>query len=97
VDAELDDIAERALLGLSELSLKQGDGLAGKKLALRILTENPASPWRDASLLLAGQCSEQLGEPEKAIGYYRKLLADFPKSLHASTAGERLKALGAGQ
>lgn len=96
-DAELDDVAERALLGLAELSLKQGDGLAGKKLALRILTESTNSAWRDAAFYLAGQCSEQLGEPEKAIGYYRKLLADYPKSLHATSASERLKALGAPQ
>jgi len=95
LDADLDDVAERALLGLSELSLKQGDALAGKKLALRILTERPASAWRDQAYFLAGQCSEKLNEPEKAIGYYRKLLSEVPKSTHADAVSERLKALGA--
>lgn len=94
-DADLDDVAERAVLGLSELRLKQGEALAGKKLALRILTERTASPWRDQAYFLAGQCSEQLGEPEKAIGYYRRLLAEQAKSTHAEAAQERLKALGA--
>ena len=94
-EAELDEISERALLGLSELSLKQGDALAGKKLALRILTERPNSAWRDAAYLAAGQCSEGMKEPEKAIGYYRKLLSEYPKSTHTETASGRLKALGA--
>jgi len=94
-DADLDEVVERAILGLSELSLKQGDALAGKKLALRVLIERPASAWRDQAYFLAGKCSEKLGEPEKAIGYYRKLLAGLPKSAHAEEAQERLKALGA--
>jgi TolA-binding protein len=94
-DAALDEAAERALLGLSELNLKQGEALAGKKMALRILTESPNSPWRDQAFFMAAQCSEQLGEPEKAIGYYRKLLAEYAKSAHADAAAERLKALGA--
>ena len=94
-DAELDDVAERAVLGLSELSLKQDDAMAGKKLALRVLTERTASAWRDQAYFIAGQCSEKSGEPEKAIGYYRKLLAEHPKSTHAEAAQERLKALGA--
>ena len=94
-DAEVDEVAERALLGLAEISLKAGDGLAAKKLALRILTERPNSTWRDAAYLAAGQSSEALKEPEKAIGYYRKLLSEKPTSPHAPAASERLKALGA--
>jgi len=94
-EADLDDVVERAVLGLSELGLKEGDAMAGKKLALRVLTERTASAWRDQAYFLAGQCSEKLGEPEKAIGYYRKLLAELPKSTHADAAQERLKALGA--
>ncbi|HEY3319941.1 MAG TPA: tetratricopeptide repeat protein [Planctomycetota bacterium] len=95
LDTDLDDTAERALLGLAEICIKEGDPLAAKKMALRILTDRPNSPWRDAAYFAAGQSSEQLAEPEKAIGYYRKMLAEFPKSTHADAAGERLKALGA--
>ncbi|HYG78278.1 MAG TPA: tetratricopeptide repeat protein [Planctomycetota bacterium] len=95
MDADLDDFSERAMLGLSDISLKQGDSLNAKKMALRILTERPNSTWRDAAYFTAGQASEQLGEPQKAIGYYRKLLAEHPKSTHMDAATARLKALGA--
>jgi len=95
LDADLDDIAERALLGLADIGLKKGDPLNAKKMVLRILTEREKSPWRDAAYFTAGQSSEQLQEPEKAIGYYRKMLAEFPKSSFAEAAGDRLKALGA--
>jgi TolA-binding protein len=95
IDADLDDIAERALLGLADIGLKKGDPLSAKKMVLRILTEREKSPWRDAAYFTAAQSSEQLQEPEKAIGYYRKMLAEYPKSTYAEAAGDRLKALGA--
>ena len=94
-DADLDELSERALLGLAEIALKQGESLPAKKMALRILTERAISPWRDAAFFTAGQSSEQLAEPQKAIGYYRKLLAEHPKSTHMDAATARLKALGA--
>ena len=97
LDAELDDVSERAVLGWAELAFKQGDALNCKKLALRIVTERPESAWTDSALFLAGQASESLGEPERAIAYYRKMLTDKPTSTHATAAAERLKALGAPQ
>jgi TolA-binding protein len=93
-ESELDEIGERAVLGLAELALAQGDAKEGKKLALRMVIERPASKWLDAGLYLCAQASEQLAEPERAIGYYRKLLEDRPQSARADTARERLKALG---
>jgi TolA-binding protein len=93
-ESELDEVGERALVGLAEMALAQGDGNAAKKLALRVVIERPASKWRDAALYLCAQASEQLAEPERAIGYYRKLLEDRPQSGRADTARERLKALG---
>jgi tetratricopeptide (TPR) repeat protein len=95
VDADLDDVTERALLGLADIALKQSDPAGAKRLALRILAEDPKSDWADAAYLLAGQCSEGLKEPEKAIGYYRKLVAERPTSSHVPAAEERLRALGA--
>lgn len=97
LEAEMDELGERAVLGLAELHLRKGDALNAKKLALRILTERAGSAWTDAALFTAGQASETLGEPERAIGYFRKVLADFPQSTQASAAKERLKALGAGE
>jgi len=97
LDAEMDEPGERAMLGLAELNLRKGDALNAKKLALRILTERPGSAWTDAALFTAGQASETLGEPERAIGYFRKVIADFPQSAQVGAAKERLKVLGAGE
>jgi len=97
LDAEMDEPGERAMLGLAELNLRKGDALNAKKLALRILTERPGSAWTDAALFSAGQASEALQEPERAIGYYRKVIADHAQSSQAGAAKERLKALGAGE
>lgn len=94
-DKSSDDVAERALLGLSDIALKSGDAPAAKHIALRILTEDPQSAWADAALFIAGQASEMAKEPERAIGYYRKLIADCPKSIHLPAAQDRLRALGA--
>jgi len=95
IEAELEDVNERALLGLADIALKSGDAAGAKKMVLRILTENAASPWADAAYFISGQASEVLKEPEKAIGYYRKLIAERPKSAHVPAAEERLRTLGA--
>lgn len=95
MDAELDDVGERAVLGLAELALAKGESGEGKKLALRVVLDRPDSKWLDSALYLCGRSSEDLAEPEKAIGYYRKLVAERPQSARAETAKERLKALGA--
>lgn len=91
-EGELDDCGERAVLGLAEMALTGGDANQAKRLALRIM---PGSKWFDAALYTCGRASENLAEPEKAIGYYRKLVSDCPKSPRLETAKERLKALGA--
>ena len=95
IEAELEDVNERALLGLAEIALKAGDAAGSKKMVLRILTENAVSPWADAAYFISGQACEVLKEPEKAIGYYRKLIAERPKSSHVPAAEERLRSLGA--
>lgn len=95
LDTELDDVAERAVLGMAELALARGEAGESKKLALRVILDRPDSQWLDAALYLCGRSSEDLAEPEKAIGYYRKLVAERPQSARAETVKERLKALGA--
>jgi len=95
LDAELDDAGERAILGLAELSLLKGDAGEAKKFALRVVIDRPDSKWLDAALYFCAKSSEDLAEPNQAIGYYRKLLEERPKSARAETARDRLKALGA--
>ena len=66
-----------------------------KKLALRIVIDKPESKSLDQALLLCAKASEEMKEPAQAIGYYRKLLTDRPKSDCVAAARERLQALGA--
>ncbi|MBE7466033.1 MAG: tetratricopeptide repeat protein [Planctomycetes bacterium] len=95
LDAELDDLGERALLGLAELALIRGEAAQTKKLALRVVLDRPDSGWLDAALYLCGKASEELAEPPQAIAYYRRLIEARPQSERSATAKERLKALGA--
>ncbi|MCZ7643710.1 MAG: tetratricopeptide repeat protein [Planctomycetota bacterium] len=94
-EAELDAVGERALLGLAELALGRGEAAETKKLALRVVIDRPDSRWLDAALYLSGKACEELGEPERAIAYFRELVQKRPESARAAAARERLKALGA--
>jgi TolA-binding protein len=91
----LDEVAARALLGLAETALDCGDALTAKKHSLRVVIGLPESEFFDEALFLSALASENLGEPEKAIAYYRDLLKKCPKSARVKEANERLKALGA--
>jgi tetratricopeptide (TPR) repeat protein len=94
-EAELDEIGERALLGVAELDLAQGKAGDCKKHALDLVIKRPGSKWLDVALYLCGRANEELASPEKAIASYRELVKKRPKSPRAKTARERLKALGA--
>lgn len=91
----LDDIGVRALLGLAETALSHADAFQAKKYALRIVFSKPNSEYLDEALFFAASACEKLGEPDKAIAYYRKLLKERSKSGRAAEARARLKALGA--
>ena len=94
-DAELDDTNERAILGLAQIAMDAKKVEEAKKLALRIVIDRGESKLLDQALALCGKASEEMKEPAQAIGYYRKLLSDRPKSDLAGQARERLQALGA--
>lgn len=94
-EAALDEIGERAVLGLAELALAKGEADGAKKLALRVILDRPNSKWLDSALFLCAKANEDLAEPSKAIAYYRELLKARPDSPRAEKVRERLKALGA--
>lgn len=94
-EAELDEIGERAVLGMAELALAKGEADGAKKLALRVILDRPNSRWLDSALFLCAKANEDLAEPSKAIAYYRELLKARPDSPRAEKVRERLKALGA--
>jgi tetratricopeptide (TPR) repeat protein len=95
LDAELDDVGERAVIGLAQIAFDAKKVEDAKKLALRIVIDRPDSKLLDQALMLCGSASEEMKEPSQAIGYYRKVVSDRPQSDRADTARERLKALGA--
>jgi len=77
-------------LELAEVALLKNDAAECKKLALRVVLDHPESRWLDTAYFLCGKASEELKEPNQAIGYYRKLLADRPQSERLAAARERL-------
>jgi YHS domain-containing protein len=62
-----------------------------KKESEKSVATKPAS--RAASLLRLGQNLEQSGKIAAALGYYRRIVKDFPDSTAAKTAAARIKAL----
>ena len=51
------------------------------------------SPARAVALFKQAQALEKLGKTDGALGYYRRLVADFPDSPQAKPAAARIKAL----
>jgi hypothetical protein len=49
---------------------------------------------RSALLLRMARASEKDGRNGQAIGYYKEIVANYPGSIEAKTADDRLKALG---
>ncbi len=95
LEAELDDIGERAVIGLAQIALDAKKPEEAKKLALRIVIDRGESKLLDQALMLCAKASEAMNDPSQAIGYYRKVVSDRPQSDRAEVARERLKVLGA--
>jgi len=53
--------------------------------------------WRSAALFQTAQCDEMLGHQNNALDSYRKLLQEFPNSLEAPKAQDRLAELTSGK
>jgi tetratricopeptide (TPR) repeat protein len=46
----------------------------------RVLTNYPGSEVEDVALYSLGYCQDKMGDPQGAVGSYRRLLADHPQS-----------------
>jgi YHS domain-containing protein len=67
---------------------------ATKPATKKEASKKPVDPEaRAASLLKLGQSLEKAGKTTAALGYYRQILKDYPKSPAAKTADERVKEL----
>ncbi|NTW49410.1 MAG: tetratricopeptide repeat protein [Chlorobiales bacterium] len=64
------------------------------KTYAELLALYPQGFYADKSLFQLGRLyQEQLGDPEKAISYYQRLISDYPKSLYVRDARARLRQL----
>jgi TolA-binding protein len=56
-----------------------------------LLTVNPASPYADQLLMLAGDCESQLGHLDRSRAVYQSLLDDYPGSPLVTEAKRKLE------
>jgi hypothetical protein len=66
-------------------------GVPGKKGAAVQTASQPAS--RAAALLQIGQNLEKSGKTDAALGYFRRIVKEYPATPAAKTAAQRIKAL----
>jgi len=93
IQADRGVLAARAHLGRGDALLAQGrlDDALGEYLKVSLLFSSEPEVAR--SLWLAGQCLEQMGDPEKAKARYRELVGRHAQAPEAEQARARLKEL----
>jgi TolA-binding protein len=87
-------IAARARIGLGRLALTAGDAEAALSEFLKVTVLYANEEEVGEALFLAGRSLEELGDEERAREQYRELLTDYAATTYASSARERLRALG---
>ncbi len=79
-DVELPEVSNLARHQLGAILVGQGKRQEAIEVWKQIL-DNPAPNFpRDQLLARLGQASEKAGQPEAALDYYRKLVAEFPSA-----------------
>ena len=82
---ELDPKNPIALSTLAERAYRRGDGMQARAFSERRLTTAPADA---ASLLLASQIEEMLGDTAAAARYVQRMRAEFPNTSGSGTGEE---------
>ena len=82
---ELDPKNPIALSTLAERAYRRGDGMQARAFSERRLTAAPADA---ASLLLASQIEEMLGDTAAAARYVQRMRAEFPNTSGSGTGEE---------
>ena len=82
---ELDPKNPIALSTLAERAYRRGDGMQARAFSERRLTAVPADA---ASLLLASQIEEMLGDTAAAARYVQRMRAEFPNTSGSGTGEE---------
>ncbi len=83
-------LAARAQIGLGQLELIDGDVESALSSFLKVAVLYEDGEEVAHSLLLAGECLESLGQPDRAADRYRELIERHASSPHAATARQRL-------
>lgn len=83
-------LSARAQIGLGKLELAAGDVEDALSSFLKVAVLYDAGDEVAHALLLAGECLESLGQPERADDRYRELIERHGDSPHAAEARARL-------
>ena len=87
-------LADNALFVVAEAQRESADFVAARSTLLGIVESYADGTHADHALYLAGEISEQeLGEIDRAVELYTKVLMDYPYSQYAARARERVRAL----
>lgn len=87
-------LADNALFVVAEAQRKSGNVAEARTTLLEIAESYADGTHADRALYLAGEISEeQLGEIDRAVELYTKVLVEYPYSQYAAKARERVRAL----
>ncbi len=86
-------LAAQARLGLGHMQLNAGDTEDALSEFLKVALLYSHSEEVAEALFMAGQCLEEMGQPDTAAERYRELLASHPDTAFAPRARSRLSAL----
>jgi soluble lytic murein transglycosylase len=85
-----DELAPEALFYLAETARRLRQDPSFRARASELLERYPKSPWSEEILFSLARRHEDEDEPEQALGYYRRMLADFPAGKHVLDAKWRV-------
>lgn len=89
-------LADDILMAKAKIYLKQNDFQQAAVRLEQITAQYGFDLWADDALfMLGGLYEQQLQNPEKAKGYYQKLITEYPSSPHLSEARNRFRNLRA--
>ncbi len=85
-----DDLAPEALFYLAETARRLRQDSVFLIRASELVGRYPKSPWSERMLFSLARRHDDEGEREEALGYYRRLLAEFPEGKYVLDAKWRV-------
>jgi soluble lytic murein transglycosylase len=81
-----DDLVPEALYYLAEIARRLRQVPVYRARAQELLERYPRSPWSEEMLLSLARRHQDEDEREAALGYYKRILAEFPAGKHVQEA-----------